>query len=129
MEKWWIESQLRDQGRCVYCGFDLYSCFEAYLTTQADHLIPQRLLALVEHHESLLSHDAFRGESVHVNAIRNCVTACVFCNQMKGGWAPVEWEKMNREELIEAHRQQIAIRRIPHEAEFERRRNLLQARS
>jgi 5-methylcytosine-specific restriction endonuclease McrA len=130
MEKWWIEAQYRDDGRCVYCGFHLYASFEAYWTTQADHLIPQRVLANAAHRESLATHDVFRGGTVEYDAVGNCVTACVFCNQLKGGWFPDGWEQMTRQEIIDANRARLATLRVRHEAEFNRRvRVLAQRRS
>ncbi|MBX3440938.1 MAG: hypothetical protein KF774_00930 [Planctomyces sp.] len=112
----------------MYCGFHLYAAFEAYWTTQADHLIPQRLIALPELNGLLQSHDVFRGGPVERDALGNCVTACTFCNQLKGGWIPPDWERMTREQIVDANRVRLIALRVRHEREFLRRVEMLSQR-
>ncbi|QDT54294.1 hypothetical protein Pan44_23220 [Caulifigura coniformis] len=128
MEKWWIEAQLRDGGRCVYCGLDLYATFGLYYSTQGDHLIPRSTLRQPELADVLRNHDVFRGGPVRYNSVSNCVTTCVFCNQHKGKALPDGWERMTREELIDWNRRELATVRSSHEREYERRVAVLASR-
>lgn len=125
MEKWWIEAQYRDRGRCVYCDFNLYENFQSYWTTQADHLIPQKVLSNPDNRPALINHDVFRGAPVDLYSFGNCVTACTFCNQLKGCWVPEKWMDMSRDEIISSNRERLKTLRIPHEIEFNRRRGKL----
>lgn len=125
MEPWWIQAQIRDQGRCVYCNFDLYEKFETYWTIQADHQIPQHVLSKPEFAEVLRNHDVFRDGPVIFNSVGNCVTACTFCNQLKKGWLPDNWMQMSREGIIASNRERLSRLRIRHELEFVRRAQIL----
>ncbi len=64
---------LRDEGRCVYCGFDLLQSYEfAYYFYHYDHLLPKE-------------------ERKYPELIReewNLVLACRPCNELKHGFDP-----------------------------------------
>jgi 5-methylcytosine-specific restriction endonuclease McrA len=66
----------RDGFRCVYCGFD-GSTFNGWAFLQLDHFKPRS-----------------RGGT---DDPENLVTACVICNQMKGGfyWPNLEEARRN----------------------------------
>ena len=110
MADYFIQAQKRDSGKCVYCGFDLLESLETFWCTQMDHLIPQRQIAALGN--SLASHDVFRAEGgVSFGSLGNYVTACACCNSAKGKYVPPDWESMTRDQMIEAVREHITVKR------------------
>lgn len=65
---------LRDEFRCVYCGFD-GSGFDGWVFLSVDHFKPRH--------------------AGGTDDMENLMTACVSCNQMKGGfyWPSLEEAK------------------------------------
>ncbi|HUQ72432.1 MAG TPA: HNH endonuclease [Planctomycetaceae bacterium] len=91
-----VQGQIRDGGRCVYCGRDLmidFDVFWGFLSN--DHLVP----------------DA--GDT-----LSNHATACRSCNALKGNFKPIASDSMSREELIDAARIYIAQKRAEKLKEF-----------
>jgi len=58
----------RDNHRCVYCGKDMLSDFEIFMSAEEDHLIPS----------------SKEGK----NDPSNIVTSCNVCNRLKGAYYP-----------------------------------------
>ena len=75
----------RDNGRCVYCCRDLKHDFDAFWSTQMDHLVP-----------------GGGGDT------ENIVTACFVCNNLKGSFVP---EGSTQKKRIASAKEHIMQRR------------------
>ena len=100
--KYFKEIFERDNRRCVYCYRDLMNDFEAFMSTEEDHLIPK----------------SKGGPSEP----QNIVIACAVCNRLKGRFKPEMPLNLDDPEstrqYIEAIRAYIMERRAVRMADF-----------
>jgi|TARA_B110000495_G_scaffold202293_1_gene221989 CRISPR/Cas system Type II protein with McrA/HNH and RuvC-like nuclease domain len=75
------EIYIKDGYRCVYCGRDMLSDFDTWMSIELDHVIPK----------------AEGGD----DSITNRVTSCNLCNKLKGAFVPEGFAKMEQQELLE----------------------------
>src|SRR3990172_570196 len=90
--KYYELGQIRDGGRCVFCGRDLLTDFDTFWGfLDNEHLIPKSKGGL--------------------STVDNHATACGSCNNLKGNFVPLGYETMTREQIIAACRAHIAPKR------------------
>jgi 5-methylcytosine-specific restriction endonuclease McrA len=99
-----LQSFIRDEGRCVYCGRDV---MPELCVPCGDHLLPK-------HRYPTLA-----------QSVDNLVPACTLCNRIKSHYDPSEGLGMQlkltetvRKELIDKARKEITRRRDEYAAEF-----------
>ncbi|WP_122032948.1 HNH endonuclease [Aliivibrio sp. EL58] len=81
----------RDKNRCVYCGKDLLSDFESFMSAEEDHLIPKS-----------------KGGS---DLPSNIVTSCNVCNRLKHNFVAEGFENMDISQIIDSARTHIMKKR------------------
>ena len=84
--------------RCVYCGKDMLTDFDTFMTAQEEHLIPR-------------SKDGEDDQD-------NIIIACFVCNVLRKNWLPDGYEKLSKPELLHAIRQEIFRRRAENTVNF-----------
>ena len=96
--KWWRQIYVRDAYRCQYCGGDLISDLDSWMSIELDHLRP--------------------AAGSGTNDPENLVTSCNICNRLKGHWAPEGYESFGREELLVLAREYVMRRRAAWTIEY-----------
>ena len=96
--EWYREVYLKDRYRCVYCGRDMLSDFDSWMSLEIDHLIP-----------------VSKGGD---DSLDNRVATCHVCNRLKGQSVPEGYETMSRDQLMVALRQMVLQRRAEWQARF-----------
>lgn len=91
MSKFFSKAFEESQHRCVFCGKDMLSDFDTFMTTVEDHLKPT----------SIGGHDE-QG---------NIVISCSVCNNLKGNYFPDGVNNDDRAEIISKAREYIMKRR------------------
>lgn len=102
-------AHIESEGKCMYCGDDLYEFRQGYSSSQIDHLLPSS-----------------KYEELRWN-LNNLVFSCSSCNGLKhkldvlkNGENPVEEIENNREKLIlrvrEILSEKISERNLEYEA-------------
>jgi len=89
----------RDNHRCVYCGKDMLSDLDTFMSVEEDHLLPK----------------SAGGDATDP---ANIVTSCNVCNRLKGNFKPESIQPSDRGEYLAAVRAKISSRREQKLKEF-----------
>ena len=101
------QGQVRDKGRCVYCGCNVYRSLSAFCGFTNDHLVPEAKFKDLENTD--LMPEWLEG----IGSLANHATACTGCNLFAGKWTPgIEIKHMSRDELIAAKYRKIQERQL-----------------
>ena len=98
MSKYFSKVFERDNHRCVYCGKDMLSDFESFMSVEEDHLLPK--------------------SSNGADGPDNIVTSCNVCNRLKGNYKPQNIDIKDRSKYIADVRRYIMERRSVKIKEF-----------
>ena len=88
----------RDNHRCIYCGKNMLTDLDTFMSVEEDHLRP-------------LSAAGAEGTA-------NIVTSCHVCNRLKGKFVPNDIDSKDRSAYISAVRSKILERRQEKLKEF-----------